>query len=126
MSRRTENWVRQRAERVDVGRARQAMSIVNPVRAKVGDWQVKAALLRVLADRRRAAGEPTDEITRSATAMLAEIESDRRLLEQQSANLPPAVAGHSRFQDVVLALASAASAMQSVLGAGGQRNIGGV
>lgn len=115
MPRRPENWVRQRAERVDVGRARQALSVVTPVRVKVGEWQVKAARLRVLAERRRAAGEPIDEITRAAAAMLADIEADRSMLELQSSRLPPEVARHSRFQDVVRALATASMAMSSVL-----------
>ena len=121
MPRRPENWVRQRAERVDVGRARQALAVVTPVRVKVGEWQVKAARLRVLAERRRAAGEPLEEINRAAAAMLADIEANRSLLEQQSFSLPPEVARHSRFQDVVRALATASRAMHSVLKAGTQK-----
>ncbi len=115
MPRRSVTWVRQRAERVDVGRARQAMLAVTPVRGKVGPWQVEAARLRVLVERRRAAGEPVDEITRAAAQLLAEIEDDRRLLEEQSSSLPPEIARHSRFQDVVRALATASSAVASVL-----------
>ena len=126
MPRRPETWVRQRAERVDVGRARQALMAVTPVRGKVAAWQVQAARLRVLAQRRRAAGEPVDEITRAAAAMLAEIEDGQRLLEEQSTSLPPEVARHSRFQDVVRALATASAAMASVLHEGtGERGVTG-
>ena len=125
MPRQIENWVRQRAERVDVGRARMALSIVTPVRAKVGQWQVQAARLKVLAQRRRRAGEPVEEITRAAATMLAEIEFNQRLLAEHSATLPPEVAGHSRYQDVIRALGTASAAMQSVLHAGDERSLGG-
>jgi len=118
MPRRPENWVRQRAERADVGRARQALSVVTPLKAKVGEWQVQAARLRALAQRRQATGQPLDEITKAAAIMLAEIEDDRRALEEQSSSLPPEVARHSRFQDVVRALATASTAMNAVLLAG--------
>jgi len=115
MPRQPENWVRQRAERLDVNRARRAMSVVTPVKAKVGAWQVQAVRLRALADRRRATGQPVDEITEAAATMLAEIESDRRFLDEQFSILPPEVAKHSRFQDVVRALASASAAVNSLL-----------
>jgi len=118
MPRRPDNWVRQRAERIDVGRARHALDAVTPVKAKLGEWQIQAARLRVLAERRRAAGEPTEEIIRAAAAMLCEIEADRLALEAESSRLPPEVAMHSRFQDVVRALGTAAAAMHSVLLAG--------
>jgi predicted secreted hydrolase len=114
MPRRQDNWIRQRAERLDVGRARQALSVVTPYKARLGDWQVQAARLRVLAERRRAAGENTEEITRAAAMIFEQIENDRRELEHQSAELPPEVAQHSRFQDVVRALATASAAISSV------------
>jgi len=85
------------------------------VRKKVGDWQAKAVRLKALVDRRRAAGQPVGEITGAAASMLEEIESDRRFLEEQSAILPVEVARHSRFQDVVRALASASAAISAVL-----------
>lgn len=115
MPRQPENWVRQRTERLDVKRARQAMNVVTPVRAKVGSWQVQAVRLRALLERRRATGEPIDEITDAAAEMLAEIELSRRYLDEQFSSLPPEVAKHSRFQDVVRALATASAAVNSVL-----------
>lgn len=119
MPRRQDNWVRQRAERIDIGRARKALSIVTPIQAKVGGWQTRAARLRALAARRHATGEPFEEITHEARVLLAEIESQQRLLGEHSSALPPEVAMHSRFQDVVRALESASAAMQAVLRAGG-------
>lgn len=121
MPRRQDNWVRQRAERIDIGRARKALSIVTPIQAKVGGWQTRAARLRALAARRHATGEPFEEITQEARVLLAEIESQQRLLGEHSSTLPPEVAKHSRFQDVVRALESASAAMQAVLRAGGQQ-----
>lgn len=121
MPRRQDNWVRQRAERIDIARARKALSIVTPVQAKIGGWQTQAARLRALAERGHAAGQPTEEITQEALLLLEEIECDRRLLDEQSSILPTEVARHSRFQDVARALTSAAAAMQSVLEAGKQQ-----
>lgn len=115
MPKRNENWVRQRAERVDVGRARLAATAVTPVRAKLGQWQVQAARLRVLAKRRVDAGEPIDEINSAVEQMLAEIERDRQLLAAKSAELPPEVVMHSRFQDILRALATASDAMNAIL-----------
>lgn len=120
MPRRSDNWVRQRAERLDVGRARRALDAVVPVLAKVGTWQIQAARLRALMERRRATGEPVDEIARAAQELLAEIEVDRQYLERQSSRLPPEVARHSRFQDVVRAVGTASAAMTLVLKASGQ------
>jgi hypothetical protein len=95
-----------------------------PVLAKVGTWQIQAARLRALMERRRATGEPVDEIAKAAQELLAEIEVDRQYLERQSSKLPPEVARHSRFQDVVRAVATASAAMTSVLEASGQdRNL---
>lgn len=115
MPRRTEEWVRQRAEQVEVGLARQAVDAVVPARSKVGHWQVEAVRLRAIAARRRADGQPFSEIAEAASTMLADIEEERRALEQKVSELPPEVASHSRFQDVVRALASASDAMRSVL-----------
>lgn len=120
MPRRQDNWVRQRAERVEIGRARMAISVVRPVQAQVSGWQLRAARLRALAARRRAAGEPTDELTREAQELLAEIKRNQRMLEERSSTLPPEVASHSRFQDVMRALSSASGAMQAVLRTGGE------
>jgi hypothetical protein len=115
MPRRTEAWVRQRAEQVEVGLARQALDAVVPARSKVGHWQAQAVRLRAIAARRRADGQPCTEIAEAASSMLADIEQERRALELKVSELPPEVAGHSRFQDVVKALASASEAMRSVL-----------
>ena len=115
MPRRTEDWVRQRAEQVEVGLARQALDAVVPVRGKVGHWQAQAVRLRAIAARRRAEGQSVSEITAAASTMLADIEQERRALEQKVGELPPEVASHSRFQDVVKALASASDAMRSIL-----------
>lgn len=118
MPTRPETWVRQRAERLDVGRARRALHVVTPVKAKLGQWQIQAARLRALAERRRAAGEPVDEITGAAAELFAQIEDERRALEAQSFTLPQEIATHSRFQDVLRALATASKAASSVLHAG--------
>jgi hypothetical protein len=118
MPRRQEDWVRQRAERIDIGRARKALSVVTPVQAKLGGWQIQVARLRALAERGRANGEPVEAIAEEARQLLDEIEAHRRLLFEQSESLPPEVARHSRFQDVVRALATASAATHSVLRAG--------
>ena len=115
MPKRTDDWVRQRAEQVEVGLARQALDAVVPARSKVGHWQAQAVRLRAIAARRQAAGQPFSEIAEAASSMLADIEEERRALEQKVSELPPEVASHSRFQDVVRALASASDAMRSVL-----------
>ena len=66
-------------------------------------------------------------IAKKEAAMLAELEDDRRTLAEQSSCLPPEVATHSRFQDVVRALDTASVALNSVLQAGrGNRPLAGV
>jgi len=105
MPRRQEDWVRQRAERIDIGRARKALSVVTPVQAKLGGWQIQVARLRALAERGRANGEPVEAIAEEARQLLDEIEAHRRLLFEQSESLPPEVArryGHVEVSVPVL------------------------
>lgn len=118
MPRRDGNWVRQRAEQFDVRLSHEAIAAVIPIRSKVGDWHSRGVRLRALMARRRAAGQSLDEIAEAAKSVLEEIEQGRLVLEQKSKALPPEVARHSRFQDVVRALDSASAVVRSVLHGG--------
>jgi len=108
--------MRRRAERLEVKLSRQATWAVKPIRSRVQAWQSRAAYLKALAEHRRSAGQPVDTIIAEATDMARDIEQERQRLEASGASLPDNVRQHSRFQDMMRALATASSAVKAVMG----------
>jgi hypothetical protein len=105
---------RRRAERVDVRLARQATRAVKPIRSRLQALQVRAAYLKALAQHRRSENQPVDAIIAEADGIGREIAAHQAALELCGAGLPEPVRRHSRFQDVVRALGTAAEAVRAV------------
>jgi hypothetical protein len=95
---------RQRAERVEVRNARDALSIVVPVNRKIGPWQSQAARLVAFGTRLRLVGRSEPRLSAEAEALASAIRRQREELAAEARNLPPEIGEHGRVRDTLRAL----------------------
>lgn len=110
---------RQRAMRLEVKITRQAMKVVLPTNQQIGPWQARAAHLLALAEKLKATGRHDPSIIDEAQALLEAVAAHRRELDQEVQELPPDVAGSTRFDDTARALQSVASVLERTLATAG-------
>ena len=106
---------RRRATRVDVRIAKQAMQVVLPTNQQIGPWQARAAHLLALAEKQRLSGEMASGIGEEAAALHKVVLQHQRELDERLNELPPDVAGSTRFEDTARALASVATVLAKTL-----------
>ena len=101
-----------RATSTDISLSRQVVSVVHPVRDRIGTWQSSAVRLRThymfettIAGKQRLAQE--------AHELLQEVDRTAQELSQQASRLPEAITHHSRVQDVLRALDSLRATLES-------------
>lgn len=97
---------RQRAERVDVQRTREAQKLVLPVNRQIGVWQAQAARLVAFGSKLRTTGGFEPRLKAEAEDLAHAIERQRQALLDEASALPPEIANHSRLLDTVRALDS--------------------
>jgi hypothetical protein len=107
---------RQRAMRVDVHIAHEALKVASPANEQIGPWQQRAAWLHALAERRHARGKRDPAIAEEARELLLAVERRRKDLRRSMATLPAAVAESSRLEDTVKALDSITGVLRSAIG----------
>lgn len=107
--------LRQRAKRVDVQIAQQAMRVATPTNQEIGPWQHQAARLLALAEKLRATGRRDPRIADEAEALLRAVEERQQHLSDQIAVLPDKVAGSSRLEDTARALRSVVAVLDRTL-----------
>ena len=106
---------RQRAMRIDVRIAQQALKVVLPMNRQIGPWQVKAARLLAVAEKLRSSGSHNPGVAAETEALLDMVERQHRSLIHETESLPPDVAGSSRLQDTARALQSVAGVLNRAL-----------
>lgn len=102
---------RQRAMRVDVRIAHEAMEVVLPTNQQIGPWQGRAAHLLALAEKLRATGRHNPSLAEEVESLLEAVETQRRNLTDKKRDLPDDIARSSRVEDTSRALDSIASVL---------------
>lgn len=106
---------RQRATRVDVRIAHEALKVAKPANQQIGPWQQRAVWLLALAERRHSRGRHDAGIASEAEQMLAAVEERRAELDQSLDTLPEEVARNSRLDDTGKALDSVALVLRRTI-----------
>jgi hypothetical protein len=102
---------RQRATRVDVRIAHEAMEVVLPTNQQIGPWQARAAHLLAVAEKLKTTGRHNPSIAAEVDLLLGTVETHQRGLTAKVRDLPADVATSTRLEDTSRALASIASVL---------------